>query len=120
MTATWPAISGIQYDTVTIGPIDQRTQYQSSAGHTLFGSLATTAQHEVRFDVVLTGSELSTFQGWFEASLKLGALDFDGLEGVVGDNAARYKFRDLPTWTVIRHGPTQQRLWRSSFVLWKL
>ena len=120
MTAAWPTIGTVQYALIQLANIDLRTTFQPDLGWARTAPIAIGNLTEVRFDMIMTGAELSNFMSWWEVDLDLGTEDFTGLEGVVGDNPSRYLFRRVPEWRVIRGGNAGNRLWRASFSLWRL
>jgi hypothetical protein len=120
VTAIWPAISATQHAPLQVTTVDGRSTFATDLGPPITAPLTDEMVAAHRFDVVLTGAELSTFQAWFEADLECGAGDFTGLEGLVGDSDGRWQFRTLPVWRVFKGGGQNQRLWRATFDLVKL
>jgi hypothetical protein len=123
MTAVWPGAIVIQQMLpLSAVPLEQRHVFQPEQGAPMIAPASTVSLWMASFDVLLTGANVrDDFLNWWEVSLKNGSEAFTGIEDVVDDGGATYRFREMPTFTLLRGSTTPAaRLWRSSFSLWQI
>jgi hypothetical protein len=124
MTAVWPATITIhQLSPVSTEPVEMRHVFQPEQGEPMTAPAATGQVYHVRFDVLMSGQHLrNDFLAWWSNELQQGSQPFTGLEDVVTDGAATYQFVDQspPSFALLRAASAPaDRIWRTSFDLWK-
>jgi hypothetical protein len=121
MTAAWPAIPTVEYLPVRFSPIDQRARYDALGALPRANALSAVGIYAVAFDAIFSGTDLATFETWWNTTAARGAQKVSGLEDVIGDDpTVLYAFVEPPQFTMIRSGDLTARRYRASFSLRQL
>jgi len=70
----------------------------------------------VKCPIILTGTQLQTFNTFYETTLENGALAFDW-EDPITDATVSFAFRSPPSFQIVSGGTTETRTWRATLDL---
>jgi hypothetical protein len=116
----WPA-SLPQYPMGPTGDAlqDPRARSQIEQGAPHVRTRTTAAPRHVDAPMVLTGTQLATFDAFYETDLAFGALRFQWTD-FRDDAPAQYRFLEPPKWSSLRGGAPADRLWQATLKLERL
>lgn len=116
MTA-WPGtLPSMPLSSVTDTLQESRVSSPMDAGPPAVRNRYTAVPRHVKFPLVLTGTERTAFDTFYQTTLNYGTDQFDWIDPV-DDTTVTMRFLKPPEWAVVRGGAASTRLWQATLEL---
>lgn len=111
--SNWPASLPQQYFLgVDIGDDESRLVSSMDAGPALVRNRFTAVPQPINTPIILTGTQLVTFNTFYRTTLNRGTNPFTWTNPT-DDSSVSMRFKSPPKWQSIKSGLASQRLWRA-------
>ena len=115
--SNWPAsLPQTAFLGASIGDDDSRLVTGMDAGPSTRRNRFTAIKQSFNAPIVLTGTQLATFNTFYRTTLNNGADAFDWKDPT-DDSTVSIAFKAPPVWTAIKPGASADRLWQSTLSL---